>query len=339
MAAVVGDSGAERLGRATPRPEPIPPAGAQPSTRIERREVSLHGYRITYLAGGRGPLLILIHGITNSASSWEPVLELLAERFTVVAPDLLGHGTSAKPRGDYSLGAYACLVRDLMIALDHDRATFVGHSLGGGIAMQLAYQFPERVERLVLVSSGGLGQEVSLLLRAVALPAAEYVLPLLTSGPVLEAAGAVNWLLGRVGLHVRSDLAEMGSGFASLREVETRRAFVHTARAIIDTSGQRVDATDRLYLAEAVPTLLIWGDRDPIIPASHGRRAHALMPGSRLELFDGCGHFPHHHSPVRFAGVLRDFVRRTEPARVDARRMRELVLEHADRLDVAARGD
>jgi pimeloyl-ACP methyl ester carboxylesterase len=301
--------------------------------RIERREVSLHGYRISYVTGGRGPLLILIHGITNSASSWEPVLGLLAERFTVVAPDLLGHGTSAKPRGDYSLGAYACLVRDLMIALDRDRATFVGHSLGGGIAMQLAYQFPERVERLVLVSSGGLGQEVSLLLRAVALPGAEYVLPLLASGPLLDAAGAVNWLLGRAGLRVRSDLAEMGAGFASLHELETRRAFVHTARGVIDTAGQRIDATDRLYLAEAVPTLLIWGERDPIIPASHGRRAHALMPGSRLELFAGCGHFPHHHSPLRFAGVLRDFVRETRPARVDAERMRDLVLERAARAD------
>jgi pimeloyl-ACP methyl ester carboxylesterase len=331
---VVDDSGADGTAR-----EPAPAADAPTAARVERREISLHGYRIGYLAGGRGPLLILIHGITNSASSWQPVLELLAERFTVVAPDLLGHGTSAKPRGDYSLGAYACLVRDLMIALGHDRATFVGHSLGGGIAMQLAYQFPERVERLVLVSSGGLGPEVSLLLRAVAQPGAQYVLPILASGPQIEAAGAVRWLLGRVGLSVRSDLAEMGAGFASLHELETRRAFIHTARAVIDTAGQRIDATDRLYLAEAVPTLLIWGDRDPIIPVEHGRRAHALMPGSRLELFAGAGHFPHHHSPVRFAGVLRDFVRRTQPARVEAERMRQLVLEHAGRVDVAGPGD
>jgi pimeloyl-ACP methyl ester carboxylesterase len=336
---MVGDSGAGAPARADRDAERPPPEGARrPPNRIERRELSLHGYRISYLAGGRGPLLVLIHGITNSARSWDPVLELLAERFTVLAPDLLGHGTSAKPRGDYSLGAYASLVRDLMIALDHDRATFVGHSLGGGIAMQLAYQFPERVERLVLVSSGGLGPEVSFLLRAVALPGAEYVLPLLASGPLLDAAGAVSRLVKRLGLEVSSDLAEMGAGFASLHELETRRAFVHTARAVIDTAGQRIDATDRLYLAEAVPTLLIWGDRDPIIPASHGRRAHALMPGSRLEVFEGSGHFPHHHSAVRFVAVLRDFVGGTRPARVDAERMRELVLERGRRDEESSDG-
>jgi len=299
------------------------------SSRIEHLDVGLHGHRISYRRGGRGPLLVLIHGITNSSRSWEPVLELLAEHFTVLAPDLLGHGTSAKPRGDYSLGAYACLVRDLMIALDYDRATLVGHSLGGGIALQFAFQFPERVERLVLVSSGGLGEEVSFALRAVALPGAEFVLPLLASKPMLETAGVLNRLLRRVGLSVRSDLAEMGAGFASLHEYETRRAFVHTARAVIDTAGQRINATDRLYLAETIPTLLIWGDRDPIIPSTHGTRAHTLIPGSRLEVFEGCGHYPHHHSPVRFAAVVRDFVRTTMPTRVDNKRIRSLVLEHA----------
>ncbi|MEA2299264.1 MAG: hypothetical protein QOF77_2200 [Solirubrobacteraceae bacterium] len=297
---------------------------------IETLHIGLHGRRIGYRTGGSGPLLVLIHGITNSSKSWEPVLELLAENFTVLAPDLLGHGTSAKPRGDYSLGAYACLVRDLMIALGHRRATLVGHSLGGGIAMQLAYQFPERVERMVLVSSGGLGQEVSLALRAAALPGAELVLPLLASSPLLDAAGVVGWLLGRIGLRPSSDLAEMGAGFASLNEIETRRAFLHTARAVIDTAGQRVDASGLLYLAEAIPALLVWGDRDQIIPLAHGERAHDLMPGSRLEVFEGSGHYPHHHSPVRFARVLRDFVRATKPARVDATRMRELVLEHGE---------
>src|ERR687896_281744 len=120
-------------------------------TSLQTREISLHGNRVTYRTGGDGPLLVLIHGITSSSASWEPVLPLLAERFTVLAPDLLGHGDSAKPAGDYSLGAYACLV---------------------------------------LVSSGGLGREVSLFLRAVALPGAELVLPLIASHPVLDAGDA-----------------------------------------------------------------------------------------------------------------------------------------------------
>ena len=188
-----------------------------------------------------------------------------------VAPDLLGHGQSAKPRGDYSLGAYASGVRDLLVALGHERATVVGHSLGGGVAMQLAYQFPERCERLVLVGSGGLGREVSLLLRAATLPGSEFVLPVLThpgcSGPAAPSTASY-----RFGLELRTDIKEMARGHATLADREARSAFVHTLRTIVDPGGQRVNATGRLYLAEHVPFLLIWGARDPIIPLEHGRR-------------------------------------------------------------------
>ena len=144
-------------------------------------ELALHGHSVTYRTAGSGPVLLLLHGITNSSQTWETAAAALEDRFTIVAPDLLGHGHSATPRGDYSLGAHASGVRDLLSALGHDRVTVVGHSLGGGIAMQFAYQFPERCERLVLVSSGGLGREVHLLLRAAALPGADWVLPVLTS--------------------------------------------------------------------------------------------------------------------------------------------------------------
>jgi pimeloyl-ACP methyl ester carboxylesterase len=292
-------------------------------------EILLHGHRVSYREGGSGPVLVLVHGITSSSRSWEPVLPLLEEHFTIVAPDLLGHGESAKPVGDYSLGAYACLVRDLMLTLGHDRATVVGHSLGGGIAMQLAYQFPELIERLVLVSSGGLGREVSIALRAATLPGAELVLPLIASRPLLGAGEAIARAFGRLGFRAGADLGEMARGFASLSDLDARQAFVHTARAVIDTGGQRVDATDRLYLAEAVPTLLAWGDRDPIIPATHGVRAHKLMPGSRLELFERAGHFPHLEEPFRFVRLLRDFVDSTEPARASLDRARELMLARA----------
>ncbi len=296
---------------------------------VEPAEMVLHGHRVSYRTGGEGPLLVLVHGITSSSATWEPVLGLLGERFEILAPDLLGHGASAKPRGDYSLGAYACLIRDLMVALGHERATIVGHSLGGGIAMQLAYQFPERVERLVLASSGGLGREVSPLLRAATLPGAELVLPLLASAPLLDAGAWIGRALGRIGLGTSPDVVQMATGFASLRDIESRRAFVHTARAVIDVQGQRVDARDRLYLAEAIPTLLLWGDRDPIIPAHHGLRARDLMPGSHLEILEGAGHFAHHDDPIRFATVLRDFVETTRAADVDADRLRTLVLGRA----------
>src|SRR5215218_7166288 len=282
-------------------------------------EITLHGHRVWYRSGGEGPLLVLIHGITSSSATWEPVLPALAEHFTIIAPDLLGHGQSDKPAGDYSLGSHAYLVRDLMLALGHEQGTIVGHSLGGGIAMQAAYQFPELVGRLVLVSSGGLGREVSLFLRAVTLPGAEVVLPLIASRPVLDAGSVISRVIGRIGLQAGSDLAEIARGIASLNEIGARRAFVHTARAVID-------ARDRRYLAEAVPSLLVWGEADPIIPAEHGRRAHGLMPGSRLEVFDAAGHFPHVDEPLRFSRVLRDFVNATEPAQVRPEDARELML-------------
>jgi pimeloyl-ACP methyl ester carboxylesterase len=293
------------------------------------REISLHGNRVTYLTGGDGPVLVLIHGITSSSASWEPVLPLLAERFTVLAPDLLGHGRSDKPAGDYSLGSHACIVRDLMLALEHDSGTIVGHSLGGGIAMQLAYQFPELMDRLVLVSSGGLGREVSLFLRAVTLPGAELVLPLIASQTVLNAGGAVARAAGRLGLRAGEDLGQVAQGIVSLSEIGARRAFVHTARSVIDPGGQRVDARDRLYLAEAVPSLLVWGERDPIIPAVHGVRAHKLMPGSRLELFERAGHFPHLEDPARFVGLLTEFVDSSAPAQMGLADARELMRRHA----------
>jgi len=296
---------------------------------VRREELDLHGQRVCFHTGGEGPALVLIHGITATSRTWREVLPRLAEHHRVLAPDLLGHGESAKPRGDYSLGAYASGVRDLMIALGIDKATVIGHSLGGGVAMQLAYQFPERLERLVLVSSGGLGREVNLMLRLVALPGAEFVLPLIVGQPLRDAGEFVAGALGKLGLRAGPDLEEIALGFASLGDTEARQAFVHTARSIIDIGGQRVSAADRLYLAEEVPSLLVWGERDRIIPVEHGRQAHELMPGSRLEVFPGTGHFPHRGDPQRFVDLIDDFVADTEPAEVDMGRIRELVLRGA----------
>ena len=284
--------------------------------RIE--ETSLHGHRVSYrTAGNEGPVILLIHGITGSSAQWEPVMDLLESDYRLVAPDLLGHGESAKPRGDYSLGAYASGVRDLMAWLDMPAATVIGHSLGGGVAMQFAYQFPERCERLGLVNSGGLGREVSPLLRAATLPGSEFVLPLIAANWSRSAGIAVSDFIGRLGLRLGADLAEIGRGYASLIDAEARAAFLHTLRAVIDPRGQRVSAVDRLYLAAEMPSLIVWGRRDPLIPVAHAQIAHDAMPGSWLEIFDDAGHFPQLEDPVRFAGVLADFMEETEPAEVD----------------------
>jgi pimeloyl-ACP methyl ester carboxylesterase len=296
-----------------------------PAEEFEIKEVELHGHRVAYRGAGDGPAIVLVHGITSTSATWEQLMPYLATRFTVIAPDLLGHGESAKPRGDYSLGAYASGVRDLMVTLGHESATFVGHSLGGGVVMQLAYQFPERCERLVLVDSGGLGREVNFLLRAATLPLSEVVLPVLASTRVLDVGRSVGRLFERVGISAGTDMAELARGHASLEDPEARAAFVHTLRTIVDPLGQRVNASDRLYLAENVPFLLIWGDRDPIIPVEHGLTAHELVPSSRLEIFKGAGHFPHLDEPQRFLDVLLDFIDSTDPADLDPEQWREML--------------
>jgi pimeloyl-ACP methyl ester carboxylesterase len=247
----------------------------------------------------------------------------------VLAPDLLGHGESAKPRGDYSLGAHAAGLRDLMIALGEERATVVGHSLGGGIAMQFSYQFAQRVERLALVSSGGLGREVGMLLRAAALPGAGRVLPVLTAPWLVSAGGAVARGLGKFGLRPGSDLAGMAEGIASLGGHEARAAFVATVQSVIDPGGQRVNAGDRLYLAAEIPTLLVWGDRDPMIPAAHGFATHEAIPHSRLELFAGAGHYPYEEDPERFVAVLSDFIATNEPSVYDEDEIRRRLIQGA----------
>lgn len=281
----------------------------------QSRTQTLHGRTVSYLEAGDGPVLLLVHGMGGSFHNWDEVIEPLARTHTVIAPDLPGHGTSEAGSGDYSVGSLAASLRDLLAALGHERATLVGHSLGGGVAMQFSYQFPEMVERLALVSSGGLGPEVSPVLRAAALPGADAFITA-TAGVGQRVAPALGRALGAIGLRPNPDVAEVLRGYGSLTDPGRRAAFLGTVRAVIDTRGQRVAATDRLYLAEAVPTLIVWGARDPIIPARHGEDAHDHIPGSRLEIFEGVGHLPQVEAPLRFVLALEAFLAETEPARL-----------------------
>ena len=277
-------------------------------------KVTIHGHEVFYRAEGEGSAVVLIHGIAGCSATWDAVVPRLAPRHAVIAPDLLGHGESAKPRGDYSLGAYASGVRDLLAVLGHDRVTVVGHSLGGGIAMQFAYQFPERCERLVLVGSGGLGKEVSPLLRALSAPGAEYVLALLLARPLHGFASRVGSTVGRLGIRGDQLMTELWNSYSRLTDARAQRAFFQTIRSVIDPAGQRVSARDRLYLAADLPTLIVWGGRDSVIPVEHASVAHELIPGSRLEVFERCGHFVPIEAPERFVDVLEDVRAATEPA-------------------------
>jgi pimeloyl-ACP methyl ester carboxylesterase len=292
------------------------PAAVDPV--VTQREITLHGQQVSFLEAGAdsgGPVVVLLHGIASSSRSWAPVLSSMGRHTHVVAPDLLGHGRSAKPRsGDYSLGAYAAGLRDLLLVLGIDRVTIVGHSFGGGVAMQFAYQFPELVERVVLVSSGGLGQGVSIALRAATLPGAATVLRLASVIAPRPLSRLVHRLLRAVPALAGPDLDGVVDAFASFTDGGARAAFTQTVRGALDWSGQRLTGTERLYLLADVPVLLVGGTRDPVIPAEHTTAAHQVLPGSRLEIFAGAGHFPHLDDPQRFTHLLTRFLAETPPA-------------------------
>ena len=285
--------------------------------RFEAHEVEIHGHQVIYRTAGNGPAVLLIHGMVNSSRHWETVALRLADSYRVLAPDLIGHGDSATPRGDYSLGAHAASIRDLLATIGVERATVVGHSLGGGVAMQFFYQFPQRTERLVLVSSGGLGHEVSPLLRAAALPGAALILrvaarPRLVAA--LDATGARLRARGRsVGIYVQA----IARALRPLEQPASRRAFLQTLRSVIDVHGQRVSARDRLYLLGDMPTLVVWGKRDRTIPLEHGLAAAREIPRCRFETLPRAAHFPHLEDPEGLAAMLREFLVETEPASID----------------------
>ncbi len=285
----------------------------------------IHGYRRAFIHTGKGPALLLIHGIGDRSDTWKDLIPVLARDHTVIAPDLLGHGRSDKPRADYSVAGYANAMRDLLSVLEVDSATVVGHSLGGGVAMQFAYQYPERCERLVLVATGGISRDVNMFLRVGSLAHAELLLALLRFRATRLVGHGVIRGLRWLGTDLGRDARDLLRMFDALPDVTAQRAFVRTLRAVVDWRGQVITMLDRCYLTRGMPTLLVWGTRDAIVPYQHARIAHAAMPGSRLEVFEGAGHFPHHHDPERFIGLLRDFIATTAPAPFSPAQWRELL--------------
>ena len=264
---------------------------------------------------GEGQAILLVHGIAASSVTWHEAMRALAPRYRVVAPDLLGHGDSEKPAGDYSLGAHASFLRDLLRALGIGRVTAVGHSFGGGIVLQLSYQHPEVCERVVLESSGGLGPEVNAVLRVLSVPGAEFVLPVIAPSFLRKGGDALLSWLRRQGIRAPR-MQEGWLAYTALADPGSRRAFVRELRSVVEFRGQVVSAKDRIQAAAEHPTLIVWGDGDRMIPVGHGRAAHELIPGSRLEIFEEAGHFPHAEYPDRFAEVLGEFIESTRPAPV-----------------------
>jgi pimeloyl-ACP methyl ester carboxylesterase len=285
----------------------------------------IHGYRRVFRIAGEGPPLLLIHGIGDNSRTWEEIMPTLARNHLVVAPDLLGHGESDKPRADYSVAAYANGMRDLLSTLNIDRATLVGHSLGGGVAMQFAYQFPERTERMVLIATGGVGPDVSPILRGAALPGAHLALAALNLPGARTAVWLAVELLERLDTGLGVDAVDLTRVVEALPDRTARSAFIRTLRSVVDWRGQVVTMLDRSYLVRGMPTMLMWGSRDSVVPLDHGYKAHAAMTGSRLEIFDGAGHFPFRSDPARFVGLLEDFCASTEASAWSVDQWRDLL--------------
>ena len=292
---------------------------------IEVEFLTIHGHKRAFIKTGQGPALLLLHGLGCDHTTWLPAVAALSRRYTVIAPDLLGHGKSDKPRADYSLGGYANGMRDLLTVLGIDKVTVVGHSLGGGVAMQFAYQFPERTERMILVAPGGLGPEVSPVIRAITLPGFNQVMSAL-SLPGVKQMGSLSLRgLAQTGLPHTRDLDEVAAIYRHLTDKRARAAIRHVVSAVVDWQGQIVTMTDRAYLTHAMPMCVIWGTDDDVIPVRHARNAAEHAPGARVEVIANAGHFPHKDHPQRFVTIVDDFVRTTAPATYHRGRWRALL--------------
>lgn len=276
---------------------------------VRRSLVGPDGNRLSYLEAGPGdgPVVLLLHGLLSDSETWNLAIEpLAAHGLHVIALDLLGHGQSDKPPTGYELADFATSISDLLKTLDIPRATLVGHSLGGAIAMQVSHQFPAQTERLVLVCSGGLGKQVHLVLRGATLPGMRSLLQLFVNqrtAPVYRRSRLHRSL--RLRPEAVTNLGRMGRAVLA---PDGRTAFFASLNAVIKPSGQRGSMIEMNYLAPELPTLIVWSEHDPIIPVSHALATHRHLPSSRLELMPGSSHEPHRRHAARFADAVADFI-------------------------------
>jgi pimeloyl-ACP methyl ester carboxylesterase len=273
----------------------------------ELNHLDLHGERVAYVDEGRGEVLLLLHGMAGSSQTWRSLIKPLSRQFRVIAPDLPGHGESTKPRSDYSLGAFAALLRDLLDELGVSRATIVGHSLGGGVAMQLLYQHPDYAQRLILIGSGGLGPDVGLTLRLLSAPGAELIMPIIAPRQVLAAGERVWSWLRKAGIEAPRG-EEIWRSYSTFSDAPTRQSFLRTLRSVVDYRGQAVSALNRLNTKTELPIMAIWGDRDAMIPVEHAYAAKQARPDIRLEVLADVGHFPQVERPAEVVELIEDFI-------------------------------
>lgn len=280
--------------------------------------VDLNGTQVSYRHFlGQGTPVLLVHGVGSSIDTWSEVYSRLTQTGrSVVAVDLFGHGKSGSGNGDYSLGANATMLRDVLNFLDIDQVHLVGHSLGGGVSMQMFYQYPDRITSLTLIASGGLGIEVGMSLRAATLPGSELVIRVISRPEVTSTLKSVVGVLEVFGVRRHGFDDRLIQTLQDLQDEEKLSGFVNTLRSVIGIRGQRVSALNRLALVNPERTLIIWGDRDPMLPPAHGYALHELLPGSRIVIVPNGGHDPHGDSPALVFNELVDHIERAEVASI-----------------------
>ncbi|MBB5867356.1 pimeloyl-ACP methyl ester carboxylesterase [Allocatelliglobosispora scoriae] len=289
------------------------------------RDERVGGLAVTI--AGRGEPVLLVHGLGGSRRTWRHLLPSLAATHTVIAVDLAGHGDSDEPGGDYSVGAHAAALRDLVVRLGYRRVTVVGHSLGGGIAMQFAYQFPDRVDRLVLIGSGGLGRDLTMVLRAATLPGSEIVVAGFSHLPGAVTRHLVPLMSRIPGCVSRHDAAAVSDAIADLRHAGRRHTFIKTAQTVIDWSGQTIDATRHLTQLGDLPTLVIWGSDDRTIPPAHQSGIVKHLAHAHLAEIADAGHYPHETHTAAVLPLLQHFLATAPAARhTESRWRRRLIL-------------
>ncbi len=282
------------------------------------------GARVHYRRAGEGEPILLLHGIAHSCRAWDRVVVPLAERYDVIALDMLGCGLSDKPDTDYSLGSQAVAVRFVLDELGLDSVIAVGHSLGGGVAMTLAYHYPERVGRLALVSSGGLGKELHPIFRMATLPwAPEYVMRGIFHPLARAPRNALTSMFTRATgdpffFNPEGHRADMEELLETMEQPAAQRAFLAMLRSASSVAGQAVSALDRLGLA-SFPILIVWGREDHVFPVQHAYRAAEVVPEAHVVVIDECGHFPQVEATSTFTHELLDWLGRTESHPVDPR--------------------
>lgn len=276
------------------------------SVSVAHQVLNVFGRQVAVLVDGSGDPVVLLHGLGGTSETWQQTIDCLDGSLLTVAIDLIGHGRSARDRGDYSITANAVIVRGVLDQLGIDRALLVGHSYGGGVALAEAVIFPEKVAGLALVASGGLGSEASPVLRAMSLPFVGELASLAIHPWLVGRIDATFDRLSSLGFRERSELRQMRQTLRSLSDMAARGSFLDTLRGVVNVQGQLVNGAERLDQIGDIPVLVVWGDRDPMLPISHADVVAAALPHARVEIFEGAGHFPHAQDPGRLANLLID---------------------------------